>query len=99
MRHHESLRIRTPAPDIQGEECEEDQLTTVADTRGRMIPTLVLTISMTNFAVFVYSGSEINLYISIVSALLWLLCLLDAINDKNISVRTEQIIPQLESGV
>ena len=99
MRHHESLRIRTPAPDVQDEECEEDQTTTVVDTGARIIPTVVLTVSMTNFAVFVYSGSEINLYICIVSAFLWTLCLLDAINDKNMSVRAEYVMPQLESGV
>lgn len=99
MRSHETLRIRTPVPDIQNE--EYDAVTTIkaAEMKGQHIPTMILAISITNYCVYIYNDSDINLYFAFITGLLWLACLLDALNDRNLSIRAEYTEANLESTV
>jgi hypothetical protein len=99
MRSHETLRIRTPAPDIQNEEYDEVSTIKAAETKGQHIPTMILAISITNYCVYIYNDSHINLYFAFITGLLWLACLLDALNDKNLSIRAEYTEANLESTV
>jgi hypothetical protein len=99
MRSHETLRIRTPAPDIQNEEYDEVSTIKAAETKGQHIPTMILAISITNYCVYIYNDSETNLYFAFITGLLWLGCLLDALNDKNLSIRAEYTEANLESTV
>jgi hypothetical protein len=99
MRSHDTLRIRTPVADIQNEECDDVTTIKAAEMKGQHIPTIILTISMTNYAIYIYNDNEINLYFALITALLWLGCLLDAWNDKNLSIRAEYTEANLESTV
>jgi hypothetical protein len=99
MRSHETLRIRTPAPDVQSEEYDDVSTIKAAETRGQHIPTIILAISITNYCVYIYNDSEINLYFAFITGLLWLGCLLDALNDKNLSIRAEYVDAHVESMV
>ena len=99
MQPSDSLRIRTPVVDIQIPEYEKETGDTASNKTLQRIPTYILIISMTNFTIFVYNGDKTHLYFSIVTGILWVLSLLDAIHDKNIIPRPRQIIPELETEV
>jgi hypothetical protein len=53
MRSHETLRIRTPAPDVQSEEYDDVSTIKAAETRGQHSPTIILAISITNYCVYI----------------------------------------------
>lgn len=91
MQHSESLRIRSPLPDVHTSESHTDPSDNESTKPIQRIPTYILIISMTNFTIFVYTGNETNLYFSIITFILWMLSLIDAVYDKN--------IPHLESEV
>ena len=91
MQHSESLRIRSPLPDVHNSDRDKDSSDDESTKPIQRIPTYTLIISMTNFAIFVYTGNETNLYFSIITSILWMLSLIEAVYDKN--------IPHLESEV
>lgn len=91
MQHSESLRIRSPLPDLHNSDRDKDSSDDESTKPIQRIPTYTLIISMTNFTIFVYTGNETNLYFSIITAIIWILCFLDASYDKN--------IPHVESEV
>ena len=99
MRSHDTLRIRTPVPDIHNEEYDDVTTIKAAEMKGQHIPTMILAISITNYCVYIYNDSDINLYFAFITGLLWLACLLDALNDRNLSIRAEYTEANLESTV
>ena len=99
MQPSDSLRIRAPVVDIQTPVYAKDLFDSTQDKNIQRIPTYILIISMTNFTIFVYNGDKTHLYFSIITTILWILSLLDAIHDKNMILRPRQIVPQLETEV
>jgi len=99
MQHSDSLRIRTPLPDIQQWDSDKIPGDSNQNKSLQRIPTYILIISMTNFTIFVYNGDVTHLYFSIVTTILWILSLLDAIYDTKTMTYPRQAATHLESEV
>lgn len=99
MHQTDSLRIRTPLPEIQQRDSDKIPGDSNQNKSLQRIPTYILIISMTNFTIFVYNGDVTHLYFSIVTAILWILSLLDVIYDTKTTMYPRQAATHLESEV
>ncbi len=54
---------------------------------------------MTNFTIFIYNGDLTHLYFSIITTILWVLSLLDAIYDTKTMTYPREAATHLESEV
>ena len=103
MPAHESLRIRTPPPDSQEEESDE-QIKKTADRKARNIPTIIMATAMINLLVYIYTSNEMNLYFAVASGFIWIMFLFDSLHDKNAWKNIHYTMPkhaaaELDSGV
>lgn len=98
MPPHETLRIRTPPPDNETED-EFEQIKKNADVKSRNIPAIIFGVGTMNLLVYMHNSNETNLYMAITCGLMWVMCLLNAIYDKESLSKLRYITPQIESGV
>jgi hypothetical protein len=99
MQHSDSLRIRTPVVDTQTRDYDKISEDSNQNKTLQRIPTYILIISMTNFTIFIYNGDVTHLYFSIITIILWILSLLDAIYDPKTMMYPRQSVTDLESEV
>lgn len=99
MQHSDSLRIRTPTAEIQTRDYDKIAEDSNQNKTLHRIPTYILIISMTNFTIFIYNGDVTHLYFSIVTTILWVLSLLDAIYEPKTMMHPRQAVTHLESEV
>jgi hypothetical protein len=99
MQHSDSLRIRTPIAEIQTRDYDKISEDSNQNKSLHRIPTYILIISMTNFTIFIYNGDLTHLYFSIITTILWVLSLLDAIYDTKTMTYPREAATHLESEV
>jgi len=78
----EHLRIRSPPQ-------EEETLTETknnADVVINIIPTYILIINLVNSALYIHNGDMIHLYFAIITGIMWIGALLDAVYNPKASI-------------